>query len=413
MLRKISLVMLFLLIVPSLLSAQETVPPLPELYTSADGSFQFSFPQDWWLEVGQNYVIVGSSEFALDTPPEGLTDGEGRAILLSYTPDQIEGFEGEVNATNIALVLAEQFSEEKEISAPAPLAITAGDTARVSWATGDSEVALLAVEVFEQTYIVAIVVAAPGELEKVEPVFVAMAATFNYRTEEEIEADNQALADRWNSGAGNLSDETPYYLVAPEGEAPAEGWPVIVALSDIDQDPAELLPIFADAANRRGYVFVVSGFGDYADAEQNRAKLDELLGVVNEQLDVLAPGVVLYGFGEGGVFVTDYLDEDTVGVAGVIAEGARMLLLPPENRQDIPYGVIYGETDPNLNSINLVAVDEIRSMGYALRLATISGAGHEITGDSVQVVFDMVELLKNTEFPSAEVTPEATEESGS
>lgn len=401
MFKKLALFIVILCCLPLSVTAQEDVPPLPELYTSQDGSFQFSFPQDWWLEVGQNYVMIGSSEFALDTPPDGLTDGEGRAMFLSYTPEQIEEFEGDVNAANIAATLANRFSEGQEVSEPQPVDIDVEDTAQVYWSTGDSEITLMAVNVFDSTYIVAIVVAAPGELPNIEPTFVAIAETFNYRTPEEIEADNQALADRWNASARNLDDETPYYLLVPEGDAPENGWPVIVALADAGQDPAEFLPIFADAANRRGIAFVATGFGDYAEA--THANLDELIEAVEEEIDVLAPGIVLYGFGEGGVFATAYLQADTEGIAGIIVEGARILNLPPEGRQDIPFGIIYGERDPNNNSLNLITVDEMRSMGYAVRLATIQGGAHRISGDSVQVVFDMIELLQTLES----ATPEA------
>ncbi|MBZ0308347.1 MAG: hypothetical protein K8I82_19940, partial [Anaerolineae bacterium] len=172
---------------------------------------------------------------------------------------------------------------------------------------------------------------------------------------------------------------------------------VVVALSDLNQDPLDLLPHFAELAERRGVVLVAAGLGDYTDEEASRAALDEILEVVNEEIEVSEKGAVLYGFGEGGTFITSYLQEDTEGIGGIIAEGARIVYVPPVGRQEIPYGVIYGERDPNLNSMNLMAVDETRGMGYAVRMTTIEGGIHQISVDGVSMVFDMIDLLQEAE----------------
>ncbi|KAB2904373.1 MAG: hypothetical protein F9K27_09850 [Anaerolineae bacterium] len=396
MVKKFIPLLLLLCILPMLASAQG-VPELPEIYTSQDGSFQFNFPKNWWLEVGPSYIIIATSETALDAAPDALKDGEGRAIFLSYTPDQIEGFEGDVNAENIAAALGSRFSEENPVSDPEAMDIAIEDSAQVRWETNDGEITLMAVNVFDETYIVALVIAAQGELDKIEPTIAAIAETFNYRTVEEIEADNQALLDRWNASIRTLEDGTSYYFLVPEGEAPDAGWPVVVALADFRQDAAELLPHFAELADRRGIVLVASGFGDYADGETNRALLDEILGVINDELEVMEKGVVLYGFGEGGAFVTDYLEVDTEGVAGIVAEGPRIFYLPPADRQEVPYGVIYGERDPNLSSLNMMAIDETRAMGYAVRVSTIQNGLHEISVEGVSMVFDMIDLLQSVE----------------
>ncbi len=378
------------------IGAQEA-PDLPEIYTSEDGSFQFNFPKNWWLEVGPDYIIIGSSENALNAAPDALTDGEGRAIFLSYTPDQIEGFEGDVNAENVAAALGSQFSEGNPVSDPEALDISEDDAAQVRWSTSDGEITLMAVNIFEETYLVAVVIAAPGELEKVEPTFVAIADTFNYRTPEDIEAENQALTDHWNANLRTLESGLSYYFLVPEGETPEGGWPVVVALADLNQEPADLLPHFAEIAERRGVVLVAAGFGDYADEEASRAALDEILEVVNDDIEVSEKGVVLYGFGEGATFITSYLQADTEGIGGIIAEGARIVYVPPAGRQEIPYGVVYGERDPNLNSMNLMAVDETRGMGYAVRVTTIEGGVHQISVDGVSMVFDMIDLLHESE----------------
>lgn len=224
-----------------------------------------------------------------------------------------------------------------------------------------------------------------------------MAMLLTYMIQGNRHIFSEALAVlRLQSYQSNLRtvDDLSYYLLAPTGEAPEGGWPVLIALHDQGDSAAAMLSVFADEAQRQQIVLIVPDltqarlFGD----EAATLVLDFILTAAAAEQPFPAEGPLLFGHGTGGEIASLYAQSFPFRVKGVVTSGATYLYPPPEQRPDLPYTVMYGSQDALLegSSESFVTFADISRWPRPLNYLVIPGQGHEVGGEQARITFEVL-----------------------
>ncbi len=196
---------------------------------------------------------------------------------------------------------------------------------------------------------------------------------------------------QWQDSVRHLgvAPNTEYYLIAPRGEPPAGGWPVVVALHGYGGRGADMLPL-ADTFVSQGVLFVAPSFGEYYPS-WGSGPVDALAAILDE-VRTLYPvhprGAVLFGFSRGGMFAHAYAYHYPHDVAGVSAAAAPEFAEPAPGYY-IPYVITYGAND-GLQNYTMPAIDNLRALGFDVTFEIVPDAGHEITPRSIELTLALV-----------------------
>lgn len=193
----------------------------------------------------------------------------------------------------------------------------------------------------------------------------------------------------WRNSKQTLAG-TEVYVIAPEGEPPAAGWPVLVALHGYGGAGDSMLALAA-RTQPAGILLVAPTFGSYEPNPGNGplAPLTDLLAAVRAGYPVNAGAVVLYGFSQGGTFAYRYSIYHPYDLAGVVTAGAPDFDAGDPIRYDLPYVLTYGDGD-GLYGLNEPYMADLQARGFAVDYAVVRDAGHEITGYSVDRALDLI-----------------------
>lgn len=169
-----------------------------------------------------------------------------------------------------------------------------------------------------------------------------------------------------------------YYVSVPGGDAPADGYPLVVAFHGYGGNGGQMLGL-AQTFNEAGAIFVAPSLGEY-QPNPGRGPLEPLsliLKEVGEQYPLQARGAILLGHSQGGTFAYRFSVYYPDQSAGVVTAGAPELdpILPTRN---IPYVFTWGEYD-DLQEFVLPMARPIQNRGYNVRIMIVKGAGHELT----------------------------------
>ena len=186
---------------------------------------------------------------------------------------------------------------------------------------------------------------------------------------------------------------TEYYLLSPDGEPPADGWPAVVVLHGYGGNGKDLLPI-AETFTSQGVLFISPTFGGYEPYPGNGPiqPMNDILSEVRSHYLLNSRGVVLYGFSQGGTFAYRYSVFEPEQVAGVVTAGAPDLEGGFPARTTMPYIFTWGEADA-LQEFVLPIANQIKSQGYNVETVIVADAGHEVTQYSLDRTLQMINSL--------------------
>jgi predicted esterase len=184
-----------------------------------------------------------------------------------------------------------------------------------------------------------------------------------------------------------------YYLLSPDGEPPADGWPAVVVLHGYGGNGKDLLPI-AETFTSQGVLFISPTFGGYEPYPGNGPiqPMNDILNEVRSDYPVSSRGVVLYGFSQGGTFAYRYSVFEPNQVAGVVTAGAPDLEGGLPANITMPYIFTWGEED-GLQEFVLPIANQIKSQGYNIETAIVANAGHEVTQYSLDRTLQMIHSI--------------------
>jgi predicted esterase len=199
-----------------------------------------------------------------------------------------------------------------------------------------------------------------------------------------------ALAiEGWKGSAQTIAG-TQVYVVAPEGEPPAGGWPVLVAFHGYGGGGDSMLGV-ASIVVPQGVLFVAPTFGEYQPNPGNGplGPMENILAGVQASYPVNARAVVLYGFSQGGTFAYRYSIYHPFDLAGVVTAGAPDFDAGLPTSRDLPYVITYGERD-ELYTFNEPFIFEMEANGFPVDYALVHNAEHEVTPYSVDRALGLI-----------------------
>lgn len=191
----------------------------------------------------------------------------------------------------------------------------------------------------------------------------------------------RTLAGRHRHSAGG----TVYYLLTPRGEAPEDGWPVVVGLHGYGGDGRDMLAVAGEFTSS-GMVYAAPSFGKYSPnpGPGPIGAMREILTDVSTRAPINDRGVVLLGFSQGGTFAYRFSVYHSELVAGVVTAGAPSLDPIEPSQFDLPYFFTWGSLDGLQDFVLPSSVYPLIDRGYNVRFQTIPGAGHEVTPFAVE-----------------------------
>jgi len=199
-----------------------------------------------------------------------------------------------------------------------------------------------------------------------------------------------ALAIEGWKGSARTIAAPQVYVIAPEGEPPAAGWPVLVAFHGYGGAGDSMLALAA-RTQPAGILLVAPTFGEYQPNPGNGplGPLTDILTEIRASYPVNPGAVVLYGFSQGGTFAYRYSIYHPYDLAGVVTAGAPDYDAGDPTRYDLPYVLTYGEND-GLYSLNEPVIADLQARGFAVDYALVRDAGHEITAYSVDRALELI-----------------------
>lgn len=402
---RVLLVMLLVIMIPFMsVAAQDDegeTTELAELYRSGDGTFEFNFPTGWVIQTSDNRVFFADSDETFATDPTALSDDQQISLILPVTTPELAAFDVAEDASMAEAVdsFAGQLAEDQALE-PAE-AVTLGDkeAAYVSWITETNGIQVVGVKVADNLVLFLITQTGVGGLENVEAVTLDIVASFTYRTPQEVAELDAARREAWvNSVYALPFDGSPYYVIAPEGEAPEGGWPTLVAVHGPGQTGINIVERFAPFTEAEGILLVAPTFAPDADLEEGQIVMDNLLETVVEDFSISEDGIVLYGFSGGGSLVTFYTNEAAPdNILGVASEGAPRIFTGSGEDTSVDYLFVYGEIDPQNNSSNEAASVALQELGYRVRYEVIPGGTDRPNPRAVDLTLELVEIVYSEE----------------
>jgi len=180
-------------------------------------------------------------------------------------------------------------------------------------------------------------------------------------------------------------------VIVPDGQAPAAGWPLLVALHGNNSELAETAPWWRPAADT-GWVVAMPQSSEIAltpgvflwnDADRAATDLDHHLAQVHRDLPIDDSRVVIAGFSMGGRLALELVLAGRLPAAAVLAVAP---WLPDPDRlvasirddvaARIRTNVVVGHDDDSGHAGSILLVDHLRAHGYSAEIVVHDG-GHE------------------------------------
>ncbi len=200
------LVAAILFVTPLSAWAQE---PLPQKFTSADGSLTYSYPAGWEVQEDVGTTILTNNLAALEE--EALPPGVVAALIVQ--PLAVSSLVGSLEDTSpvgVTLALAEQLTLSAPTTQPTTMTIAGRAAARLPLTVDIGDVLLFALEVGTDLPVVVVAIAASGELAQFEPTLLAVMETIEY-------------APAWRAALRGHTDWVNAVAFSPDGTRMASG----------------------------------------------------------------------------------------------------------------------------------------------------------------------------------------------
>ena len=179
---------------------------------------------------------------------------------------------------------------------------------------------------------------------------------------------------------------TKYYMIAPDTPAMADGYPVLIAIPDGQENTSAMLHHFANFANTYGTILLIPEFVDYRYAliENHTLALQAMITETSRNYRLDDTGIILFGFGNGATIATQYANSFPDQTAHVITSGGTFLY-PPSG--DVSYTIIYGADDELLHGLthSYAPFADLTEWKTPLNYLTIENIGHEINTQQIDI----------------------------
>lgn len=194
-----------------------------------------------------------------------------------------------------------------------------------------------------------------------------------------------------------------YYVAAPLGPIPENGWPTLVAVHHAGQTGADVVSQMGEITQTNGVLLVAPTFADLRESAyvDNRSAL--LLILEDMQMRAFQQpaasmhflGQVYFGCGDGAGFVSwlagqglDYTDSG-YAIEGPLAvslvNGGPKLFMPVF---DVPYLISVGENSSRRN-LSADYAERLRGQGFSAALEIIPDAGEELTPRQIELTVEL------------------------
>ncbi|MBI9051207.1 MAG: hypothetical protein JEZ00_17420 [Anaerolineaceae bacterium] len=180
------------------------------------------------------------------------------------------------------------------------------------------------------------------------------------------------------------------YVIPPKGDAPADGWPVVVGLHGYGGTADQMLG-YANQFTNQGILYIVPTFGGYEPFPGNGPiqPMTQILSEVKNNYSISSDGVVMLGLSQGGEFSYRFSLMRTEWIKGVVTAGAPYFdeAMPPS--RTTPYNFSWGSEDGLQDQVIPILVNPKIQQGYNITTHIISGYGHEMTPYAIEQAINM------------------------
>jgi WD40 repeat protein len=185
MLRKVTLIVL---LITFLLAALPVgAQGFAETFLSQDGRFSFGYPTGWFVQEELNTYTVSTVQKTFDIDSSPLQPGEagfGMTLLERDGSLYSEIWAGTTPLDKLEILLATTVDQmpENTLSFSSPVELFIGDylAARTDSSFNNNQFVVFMIEVDKNTYVLALGITSSGELDRLEPKFISIAATLRF-----------------------------------------------------------------------------------------------------------------------------------------------------------------------------------------------------------------------------------------
>ncbi len=232
-LKRLLLMLMVFIAIPSLLLAQES---LTETYVSPDERLTLRYPEGWIVNTeDEGITLIATSEGMVDAIDDAVPVGEAAMALLfsDNDPTDEQLFESETPSAILSrFVELIGESGDARFTEPVRYMLAGLEGARATGRLDSNEVLVIALDLGDGVFEVAIAVTASGEMDRFEGKMIAILESVNYLplVEPNVELDTMAIITPENAEQlAQLWTVTPHvglvYSVAisPDGSTIASG----------------------------------------------------------------------------------------------------------------------------------------------------------------------------------------------
>lgn len=153
-------------------------------FISDDGALTFDYPEGWMVQGNSNQVVISNSQAALPSGSGGPASGQFFASVVIAPVLDTPGLSAEANALQVLEVYSEFFAADSEGAAfgeATTFTLNSNSAARAeNIGSNTNQSAVIAFDLGNEIFAVAVAVAAPGELANYEPTLQAILGSMNY-----------------------------------------------------------------------------------------------------------------------------------------------------------------------------------------------------------------------------------------
>lgn len=195
--------------------------------------------------------------------------------------------------------------------------------------------------------------------------------------------------DNWENNHQYSEGRFKYYVLVPDGQPPAEGFPVLVVLHGYGGTGIDLLPRYAPHVNDDRFILVSPEFGEYEFPYDVFVipNLQNILTAVEANFPAQVDHVTLYGFSAGAEIASMYTQTYPSRVSAQVLEGSPEIHTPTSGYA--PTVVLYGDQD-NLREMTGSSVNVLRDRGYLHSNRILENIGHEATASGLNWSLQML-----------------------
>ena len=196
--------------------------------------------------------------------------------------------------------------------------------------------------------------------------------------------------------AHRFEDPYPYYLYLPQSDDPETARPLFIGVHGSATEGQSCWQTWQPHADEKGYALLCPLLAD-PDGRLHQLHGNQRLNDIVYRLyleHALEPVIFLAGFSGGAKFVEGYAFMNPAYISAVSLIAGANYYPPPQATGRVPFAVIVGDRDDPLtaqDAWDLTAL--LKEGGHEVELHVLSGAGHEISPESVAITLALYERV--------------------